>query len=161
MAEDAANPTPSKKRLWFLPWSLLFATIVGGLFLFFVITGLHIVRAAGETPTHKADLIAVFGAAEYAGRPSPVYRARLDHGYELYKSGMAPMVITTGGAAQDPNFSEGGVGKDYLLRRGILERKDLRFISAAIDVRFTRTMAGFATVPLWPLFRVQHCGVMR
>lgn len=122
MAEDAANSTPSKKSLWFLPWSLLFATIVGGLFLFFVITGLDIVRAAGETPTHKADLIAVFGAAEYAGRPSPVYRARLDHGYELYKSGMAPMVITTGGAAQDPNFSEGGVGKDYLLRRGIPEQ---------------------------------------
>ncbi len=29
------------------------------------------------------------------------------------------MVITTGGAAADPSFSEGGVGHDYLMSRGI------------------------------------------
>lgn len=90
--------------------------------MFFGITGSRIVRAATEFPIRKADAIVVFGAAEYAGRPSPVLRARLDHGYELYKQGMAPVVITTGGAAQDPDFSEGGVGKDYLLRRGVPEQ---------------------------------------
>jgi len=83
--------------------------------------GSRILAAASEAPARKADVIAIFGAAEYAGRPSPVYRARLDHGYELFRQGMAPMVITTGGAAQDPDFSEGGVGKDYLLRRGVPE----------------------------------------
>lgn len=51
-----------------------------------------------------------------------MYRARLDHGYELFEKGMAPVVITTGGAAQDPEFSEGGVGRDYLLRRGVPEQ---------------------------------------
>src|SRR6202030_3231852 len=35
---------------------------------------------------------------------------------------MAQVVITTGGSAQDPDFSEGGVGRDYLLRRGIPEQ---------------------------------------
>ncbi len=90
--------------------------------LFFGITGLRIVRAAAETPARKADVIAVFGAAEYAGRPSPVYRARLDHAYELFQKGMAPVVITTGGSAQDPDFSEGGVGRDYLLRHGVPEQ---------------------------------------
>ena len=54
-----------------------------------------------------------------AGRPSPVYRARLDHAYELFKRGLAPMVITTGGAGADPKFTEGGVGRDYLSHRGI------------------------------------------
>ena len=78
--------------------------------------------AAAEAPTRKADAIVVFGAAEYAGRPSPVYRARLDHAFDLFNEGMAPVVITTGGAAQDPDFSEGGVGRDYLLRRGIPEQ---------------------------------------
>jgi len=95
---------------------------VGALSLFFGITGSRIVSAAAETPANKADVIAVFGAAEYAGRPSPVYRARLDHSYELFQQGMGPVVITTGGAAQDPEFSEGGVGRDYLLRRGIPEQ---------------------------------------
>ncbi|MFY9643764.1 MAG: YdcF family protein, partial [Terriglobales bacterium] len=86
------------------------------------ITGTRIVRAAAEVPSRGADVIAVFGAAEYAGRPSPVYKARLDHAYELYKQGMAPVVITTGGSALDPDFSEGGVGRDYLLRRGVPEQ---------------------------------------
>jgi len=100
---------------------LLLLALLGALCLFFGVTGSRIVRAAAEAPAKKADVIVVFGAAEYAGRPSPVYRARLDHGYELFQKGMAPVVITTGGSAQDPDFSEGGVGRDYLLRRGIPE----------------------------------------
>lgn len=35
---------------------------------------------------------------------------------------MAPIVITTGGSGQDPDFSEGGVGKVYFLRRGVAEQ---------------------------------------
>ena len=104
------------------PWLLLLLAAVGALLLFFGATGSRIVRAAAESPAKKADVIAVFGAAEYAGRPSPVYRARLDHAYELFQKGMAPVVITTGGSAQDPDFSEGGVGRDYLLRRGVPEQ---------------------------------------
>ena len=104
------------------PGLLLLLAVVGALCLFFGVTGSRIVRAAAEAPAKKADVIVVFGAAEYAGRPSPVYRARLDHGYELFQKGMAPVVITTGGSAQDPDFSEGGVGRDYLLRRGIPEQ---------------------------------------
>jgi uncharacterized SAM-binding protein YcdF (DUF218 family) len=121
MSEDR-NPSNSKRAFWLRPWPLLLLVLVGALLLFFGITGSRIVRAAAETPAKKADVIAVFGAAEYAGRPSPVYRARLDHSYELFQQGMAPVVITTGGAALDPEFSEGGVGRDYLLRRGVPEQ---------------------------------------
>jgi uncharacterized SAM-binding protein YcdF (DUF218 family) len=96
--------------------------LLGALLMFFGITGSRIASAAKETATTKADVIAIFGAAEYAGRPSPVYRARLDHGYELFERGMAPVVITTGGSALDPDFSEGGVGKEYLMRRGVPEQ---------------------------------------
>ena len=53
------------------------------------------------------------------GVPRPVYRARLDHAFDLFQQGLAPVVITTGGAAADPRFSEGGVGHDYLMHRGI------------------------------------------
>jgi len=104
------------------PWPLILLALLGALVLFFGVTGSRIVRAAAETPTKKADVIAIFGAAEYAGHPSPVYKARLDHGYELFQRGMAPVVITTGGAGQDPDFSEGGVGRDYFLRRGVPEQ---------------------------------------
>src|ERR1700716_1787140 len=123
MAEDTNLSPPRKSQsLGSRSWLLLLLVVVGALCLFFGVTGTRIVRAAAEAPAKKADVIVVFGAAEYAGRPSPVYRARLDHGYELFQKGMAPVVITTGGAAQDPDFSEGGVGRDYLSRRGIPEK---------------------------------------
>jgi uncharacterized SAM-binding protein YcdF (DUF218 family) len=85
-------------------------------------TCIQIVREAAVQQAHPADAIVVFGAAEYAGRPSPVYRARLDHAFDLFQSQIAPVVITTGGAADDPSFSEGGVGHDYLMHRGIPEK---------------------------------------
>ena len=78
-----------------------------------------IVGEASRQEIHSADAIVVFGAAEYSGRPSPVYRARLDHAFDLFQQGIAPVIITTGGAAADPSFSEGGVGHDYLMHRGI------------------------------------------
>ena len=121
MSEDH-NPSAPPKPFWTRLWPLLLTAVVGALLLFFGITGSRIVRAAAAVPAKKTDVIVIFGAAEYAGRPSPVYKARLDHGYELFQKGMAPVVITTGGAGQDPDFSEGGVGRSYLLRRGVPEQ---------------------------------------
>ncbi len=121
MAEEH-SPSGKTQRWPVRPWVLMILAIVGAFVLFLGITGTRVVRAAAESPKKKADAIVVFGAAEYAGRPSPVYRARLDHAFELFRRGMAPVVITTGGAAQDPDFSEGGVGRDYLVRRGIPEQ---------------------------------------
>ena len=80
-----------------------------------------IIHDSHEQELRPADAIVVFGAAEYDGRPSPVYRARLDHANGLFRRGLASVVITTGGAAADPKFSEGGVGRDYLIRRGVPE----------------------------------------
>ncbi len=101
-----------------LHWLL---AVPAGAAVILVITCAAIVRDSGLQESHPADTIVVFGAAEYAGRPSPVYRARLDHAFDLFKRGIAPVVITTGGAAGDPDYSEGGVGHDYLIRHGIPE----------------------------------------
>ncbi|HSU18829.1 MAG TPA: YdcF family protein [Acidobacteriaceae bacterium] len=68
----------------------------------------------------RADAIAVFGAAEYRGRPSPVLHARLDKAVALYDRGIAPWVITLGGgSSKDSGLTEGGVGRDYLLANGV------------------------------------------
>jgi uncharacterized SAM-binding protein YcdF (DUF218 family) len=77
------------------------------------------VHQAGVDQARPADVIVVFGAAEYAGHPSPVLRARLEHAYQLFERGLAPIIITTGGAGKDPKFSEGQVGRDYLAKRGV------------------------------------------
>lgn len=67
----------------------------------------------------SADAIIVLGAAEYRGRPSPVLEARLNHALLLYLKGLAPRVITTGGAGGDPVFTEGSVGRAYLTKHGV------------------------------------------
>jgi len=107
--------TPARHRHW-LAFALLLLFVV---ILYFIWTvQLILVQSNGDS-LHPADAIVVFGAAEYSGRPSPVLRARLDHAYQLFEKGLAPVVITTGGFGGDPKFSEGGVGHDYLLSRGI------------------------------------------
>jgi uncharacterized SAM-binding protein YcdF (DUF218 family) len=113
MSDAAAN------RFLRRPWKWLAALAAAAVLIWLVSICVGIVTEASRQEIRPADAIAVFGAAEYAGRPSPVYRARLDHAFDLFQRGVAPVVITTGGAAADPSFSEGGVGHDYLMHRGI------------------------------------------
>lgn len=81
---------------------------------------LQISAVADQDEAQQADAIAVFGAAEYAGRPSPTLHFRLDHAVDLYRMKIAPIVITLGGGSdKDSGNTEGGVGRDYLLAHGI------------------------------------------
>jgi uncharacterized SAM-binding protein YcdF (DUF218 family) len=117
MSDDPVHRHSHRRWLLWLEGLLLAA-----LAAFLATTGVRIAHEGSQQELHPADAIVIFGAAEYAGHPSPVLRARLDHGFEIFRKGIAPVVITTGGAASDPRFSEGGVGRDYLIRRGIPER---------------------------------------
>lgn len=76
-------------------------------------------RESTVDEARPADVIVVLGAAEYAGRPSPVLQARLNHALWLYLQKMAPRILTTGGAGGDPIHTEGDVGRAYLSRRGV------------------------------------------
>ena len=80
-------------------------------------------RQAVRDEARPADAIVVFGAAEYNGFPSPVFKARLDHAFDLEERGLAGIVITTGGSGGDPHFTEAGVGRDYLIQQGLAEGK--------------------------------------
>src|ERR1700732_7641 len=117
MEDDIANLR--RRGHWFMRLVALMAAAVAA---FLAITSIRIVRESWLEEAKPADAIVVFGAAGDSGHPSPVVRARLDHAFELLAQGIAPVVITTGGAAADPRFSEGGVGRDYLMHRGIPER---------------------------------------
>ncbi len=81
---------------------------------------LHIDQYAALDQAAPADAIVVFGAAEYDGKPSPVFRARLDHAHTLYARGIAPLIVTLGGPGGD-EYTEGGVGREYLMGAGVPE----------------------------------------
>jgi len=76
-------------------------------------------REATLDEARPASAIVVFGAAQYNGAPSPVFKARLDQAFDLEEQGLAPLVITTGGRGGDPHYSEAGVGEDYLVQKGV------------------------------------------
>ena len=76
------------------------------------------VHAARDQAT-GADAIVVLGAAQYNGRPSPVFRARLDHAATLYQRGFAPVVLVTGDVGPRDTLNEANVGRDYLVRLGL------------------------------------------
>lgn len=122
MAQPAAESTAptksqakSKSRAIWLSLGIAALTYIG--FTYYLIA-----RQATKDETRAADVIVVFGAAEYSGRPSPAFRARLDHAADIYHKGVAPFVITTGGKG-DAKFTEGGVGRDYLVAAGVPESR--------------------------------------
>jgi uncharacterized SAM-binding protein YcdF (DUF218 family) len=77
--------------------------------------------AAARDQATGADAIVVLGAAQYNGRPSPVFRARLDHAAALYQRGLGPVVLVTGGVGAGDTVSESEVGRGYLLKAGLPE----------------------------------------
>jgi uncharacterized SAM-binding protein YcdF (DUF218 family) len=107
----------AKSKIHPIRWIVALLAVAAVVFLLYI--SRQIMREAGVDEEHTADAIVVFGAAEYVGHPSPVLRARLDHAYNLFERGLAPVIITTGGAGKDPHFSEGQVGRDYLEARGV------------------------------------------
>jgi uncharacterized SAM-binding protein YcdF (DUF218 family) len=84
-------------------------------------TAVQVWRASEQDQAVRADAIVVLGAAQYDGRPSPVYRARLDHAAELYDAELAPMVLVTGGRRPGDRFTEAAAGAGYLAAHGVPE----------------------------------------
>ena len=113
----AALQTRTRKPI--LRWILIVLAVLAILALIWIrwVYG-QIEWYASRDMASPSDAIAVFGAAEYDGRPSPVFRARLDHAESLYNRGIAPLIVTLGGDGGD-QYSEGRVGEQYLVGSGV------------------------------------------
>jgi uncharacterized SAM-binding protein YcdF (DUF218 family) len=74
----------------------------------------------GETDEQRpADAIVVLGAAQYDGRPSPVFAARLEHAVELYQAGVANLLVVTGGKQDGDRTTEAAAARRFAIDRGI------------------------------------------
>ena len=86
-----------------------------------VISVVAVVVWGARDMAQPADAIVVLGAAQYAGRPSPVLKARLDHGIDLWKHGLASRLVLTGGRGVGDTISEAAVGRRYAMRAGVAD----------------------------------------
>jgi len=109
-----------------------------------------VVAWGGRDRAEKSDAIVVLGAAQYWGKPSPVLRSRLDHAIDLWRRGMAPRVVLTGGVGIGDTTSEAAVSRKYVVGEGIPDsaillettgrttRESLRSVAAMLQVRDQR-----------------------
>ncbi|HUG83129.1 MAG TPA: YdcF family protein [Euzebya sp.] len=90
-----------------------------------------------------AEAIIVLGAAQYEGRPSPVFEARLDHAADLYVRGMAPVVVVTGGRQPGDRVSEASAASAYMHARGVPEAALRREVHASTSYESLAAIARF------------------
>ncbi len=91
----------------------------GGAALVVGYTVFRIDQQGSRDEQRPAGAIVVLGAAQYDGRPSGVFAARLDHAVELYLAGFAPYLVVTGGKLQGDRTTEAAVARAYALERGV------------------------------------------
>src|SRR3954462_6338669 len=89
-----------------------------------------------------AQAIVVLGAAQYAGKPSPVLRARLDHALELWNRHLAPLLILTGGTGVGDTTSEAAVGRTYARKHGVPDTAILEEDAGRTTSESMRAVAG-------------------
>lgn len=153
-------PPPRHRRLTrAVGWAL--AGVLGYLAVTFAQVGI----AATQDGARPAQAIVVLGAAQYDGRPSPVFRARLDHAAMLYEHRLAPVVVVTGGGQPGDRYSEARAAAEYLYTRGVPDQAQRREVegrssweSLAAVARFLR-QEGIDHVLLvsdaWHSYRIQ------
>jgi uncharacterized SAM-binding protein YcdF (DUF218 family) len=100
-------------------WKLLARGIIVVLLLLWVASAVGVIISGSRDRAQRADAIVVLGAAQYVGRPSPVLKARLDHAIGLWRQGLAPVLIVTGGTGAGDTTSEGAVSRQYALKHGV------------------------------------------
>ncbi len=86
---------------------------------YYLVTFFQVWRAARSSDDRRSQAIIVLGAAQYNGRPSADFKARLDHAADLYDRHVAPLVVVTGGRQPGDRFTESSTGAQYLHGRGV------------------------------------------
>ena len=94
---------------------LVAVTVVG------VYAAYRIWDQGGRDERRAADAIVVMGAAQYDGTPSPLFAARLDHAIALFKDGVAPRLIVTGGKREGDRTTEAASARVYAIARDVPE----------------------------------------
>lgn len=113
-----SRPRPRSRKLLRVVGFTLLALIAAGV-LSIVMLALAIYAQSRHDETAPADAIVVLGTAQWDGRPSTTFQARLDHALDLYQQGYAPVVVLTGGVAAEDRFAEADVGRSYLRDHGV------------------------------------------
>jgi len=97
----------------------LVSLLVVGVLLVVAGTAASVWWVARQDDRPVSDAIIVLGASQFDGRPSSVFKARLQHARSLFEDGVAPRVITVGGGAPGDRTTEAEAGAAFLRERDV------------------------------------------
>lgn len=120
--------------------------IVVAAFALWIISAAAVLIWSARDEARPAQAIVVLGAAQYAGRPSPVLRARLDHALDLWNRHLASLLILTGGTGSGDTTSEAAVGRSYAKKRGVPDSAILVESEGRTTSESMRAVAGMLEV---------------
>lgn len=115
-------------------------------FALWAISAVAVLMWSSRDEARPAQAIVVLGAAQYAGKPSPVLRARLDHALELWNRRLASLLILTGGTGVGDTTSEAAVGRAYAKKRGVPDTAILVEIEGRTTSESMKAVAGMLEV---------------
>lgn len=95
--------------------------IVATLILFVGFIALRIYTYRNTVAHVQADAAIVLGAAIWGEELSPVFRERINHALDLYRSGKVRKIIFTGGQGNENEPTESSAARRYAVERGIPE----------------------------------------
>ncbi|RSM77383.1 hypothetical protein DL991_19845 [Amycolatopsis sp. WAC 01375] len=113
---------------------LIVVAVIGG-------TAFRVWQVAREDVRDRADVIVVLGAAQYNGRPSEIFQARLAKAKTLYDQGVAKVIVTAGGKKADDNYTEAQAGVQWLRKRGVPQSATLPVGEGSDTLRSLRAVA--------------------
>lgn len=121
MVERRADPARGRRRAWRAArWGFRAVAVVVLLAVLAVgWTAAQVWRTGLSDARPASDAVIIEGAAQYDGRPSSVLAARLQHGLDLWRAGVAPRIVTVGGRRTGDRFTEAGSGRDWLVEHGV------------------------------------------
>ena len=120
--------------------------VVVAIFALWVISAAAVLIWSSRDEARPAQAIVVLGAAQYAGRPSPVLRARLDHALDLWNRHLATLLILTGGTGAGDTTSEAAVGRTYAKKHGVPDSAILVESEGRTTSESMRAVAGMLEV---------------
>jgi uncharacterized SAM-binding protein YcdF (DUF218 family) len=116
--------------------------VVVTVFVLWAISAAAVMVWSSRDEAQPAQAIVVLGAAQYAGRPSPVLRARLDHALDLWRRHLGKLLILTGGTGVGDTTSEAAVGRTYAIRHGVPDTVILMETEGRTTSESMRAVAG-------------------
>ena len=145
MKRAAAAAAAKAKKAVNLIRRILTVAVVAA-FALWILSATAVLVWSSRDEARPAQAIVVLGAAQYAGKPSPVLRARLDHALELWNRHLASLLILTGGTGSGDTTSEAAVGRTYARKHGVADSAILVETEGRTTSESMRAVAGMLEV---------------